>query len=115
MNKLLVGVIAGAGLGLVDGMTAWFTPAIRPFLISVLVGSIFKDALVGLLSGVLARKVVSVPIGVSAGAGFGLLFAYGVAAMPAATGEHYYWEIMTPGLVVGALLGFLTQRWGAAK
>jgi hypothetical protein len=30
MNKILVGLLLGAGLGAVDGMTAWFTPAVKP-------------------------------------------------------------------------------------
>jgi hypothetical protein len=33
--------------------------------------------------------------------------------MPSATGKHYYLEIMLPGFVVGAIIGFLTQRMGA--
>jgi len=40
------------------------------------------------------------------------LFAYLVAAMPSETGKHYYLEIMLPGFVVGAIIGFLTQRMG---
>lgn len=112
MNKIVLGIVVGAVLGLLDGMTAWFTPAVRPFLMSVLIGSTFKGLVVGVLCGILARKVHSVPVGMAAGAGLGLLFAYLVAAMPSATGEHYYLQIMLPGFVVGALTGFLTQRWG---
>jgi hypothetical protein len=64
------------------------------------------------LSGFIARKVRSVPAGISAGAIIGLVFAYAVAAMPSATGEHYYLQIMLPGFVVGGIIGFLTQRMG---
>lgn len=115
MNKLLVGVIAGAALGFFDGLTAWFTPAVRPYMMSVLIGSTLKGLVVGVLCGILARKVRSVAAGIAAGAILGLLFAYLVAAMPSATGEHYYVQIMVPGFVVGALTGFLTQRWGTVK
>ena len=73
---------------------------------SVLIGSTFKGLVVGVLCGVLAR------VGIATGAGLGLLLAYLVAAMPSATGEHYYLHIMLPGFVLGALIGFLTQRWG---
>jgi hypothetical protein len=45
--------------------------------------------------------------------GFGLLFAYLVAAMEAA-GQHHYLQIMLPGFVLGALTGFLAQRMGMA-
>jgi hypothetical protein len=112
MNKLLVGVIAGAGLGFIDGLTAWFTPAVRPYMMGILIGSTLKGMLVGVLSGLVARKMRSVPIGIGVGAGLGLLFAYLVAAMPSETGKHYYFEIMVPGFIVGALIGFITQRWG---
>ena len=43
----------------------------------------------------------------------GLLFAYLVASMPAANGEHYYLQIMLPGFITGAMIGFFTQRYGA--
>jgi hypothetical protein len=29
MNKVLLGLVLGAILGAIDGMTAWFTPAVR--------------------------------------------------------------------------------------
>jgi hypothetical protein len=44
----------------------------------------------------------------------GLFFAFLVAAMPSETGEHYYLQIMAPGFVTGAMIGFLTQRLGTA-
>ena len=115
MNKVLVGVVAGAGLGFLDGLTAWFTPAVRPFLMGILIGSTFKGMLVGVICGMIARKVRSMKAGIAAGASLGLLFAYLVAAMPSATGEHYYLEIMGPGCIVGAIIGFLTQRPGMVK
>ena len=39
------------------------------------------------------------------------MLAYGVAAMPSATGEHYYFAIMLPGSILGAVVGFATQRY----
>lgn len=112
MNKPLIGVLAGAGLGLLDGATAWFTPAVRPYIMGILMGSTVKGMVVGVLSGIFARKVRSNPAGIAVGAALGLIFAYLVAAMPSETGEHYYLEIMLPGFIVGAITGFLTQRLG---
>jgi hypothetical protein len=80
----------------------------------ILIGSSIKGMVVGVLSGLIARKVKSVPIGIASGAMLGLFFAYLVAAMPAANGEHYSLQIMLPGFVVGAIIGFLTQRLGSA-
>jgi hypothetical protein len=114
MNKPMVGVIAGAVLGAVDGATAWFVPAVRSEMAGILMWSSIKGMLVGIICGFIARKVHSTKVGLVAGAGFGLLFAYLVALMPEPDGTHYYLQIMVPGFVLGALIGFLTQRMGVA-
>jgi hypothetical protein len=80
----------------------------------ILIGSSFKGMIVGLAAGFFARKVQSVWKGIAFGFVLALLFAWAVAAQPSETGEHYYWEIMIPGSVVGAIIGFATQRHGKA-
>jgi len=115
MNKILVGVVFGLVLGAIDGATAWFTPDVRPMLASIMVGSSIKGMIVGLLSGWFARRVQSTTWGIVVGSALGLLFAFLVAAMPSPNGKHYYLEIMLPGFVVGAIIGFLTQRLGTPK
>ena len=115
MNKILVGLVFGLVLGAVDGGTAWFYPEVRPLIAGILVGSSFKGMLVGLLSGWFARKVHSTKWGIVVGSALGLLFAFLVAAMPGEHGEHHYLEIMLPGFVFGAIIGFLTQRLGTAR
>src|SRR5215472_13514553 len=110
MNKIVVGLIFGLVLGALDGATAWFYPETRPVIGGILVGSTFKGLLVGVLSGWFARKVQSMAWGVALGAGLGLLFAYGVAAMDATSGKPHYLEIMLPGFLTGAIIGFWTQR-----
>lgn len=81
---------------------------------SILVGSSFKGLLTGVLAGAFARKVRSIPMGVGFGLLVGLLLSYLVAAMPSETGKHYYFEIMLPGSLLGAIVGFATQRFGRA-
>ena len=112
MNKIVVGLLFGAVLGAVDGATAWFTPEVRSQMATIMAGSTFKGMLVGVLSGWFARKVQSTAWGIVTGSVLGLLFAWLVAAMPQPSGQHYYLEIMLPGFVVGAIIGFLTQRMG---
>ena len=112
MNKIVVGLLFGLVLGAIDGATAWFTPEARPMIASILVGSSIKGMLVGVLSGWFARKVQSMKWGILLGAAIGLCFAFLVAAMPSETGKHYYLEIMLPGFIVGAIIGFLTQKMG---
>lgn len=114
MNKIVLGILLGGVLGIFDGLTAWFTPDVRPFLLGIIAGSTFKGILAGLAAGWFARKVRSVPAGVLFGLGVGLLLAYLVAAMPSATGKHYYFAIMLPGSVLGAVVGWATQRYGRA-
>jgi len=112
MNKIVVGILFGVALGAVDGSTSWFYPEARPLLASIMVGSSIKGMVVGLLSGWFARRVQSTKWGIVVGAAVGLLFAFLVAATDTVNGRHPYLEIMMPGFVVGAILGFLTQRLG---
>ena len=115
MNRILVGLLFGLVLGAMDGATAWFYPEARSMMASILVGSSVKGMIVGVLSGWFARKVQSTTWGVVVGSGLGLLFAFLVAAMDAAKGSPHYLEIMLPGFVVGAIVGFLTQRMGTPR
>lgn len=112
MNKILVGLIFGLLLGAVDGATALFYPETRPLIVGILIGSSFKGMLVGILCGWFARKVQSTGWGIALGSVLGLLFAFFVAFMDAKSGKPHYLEIMLPGFVVGAIVGFLTQRMG---
>jgi uncharacterized membrane protein YeaQ/YmgE (transglycosylase-associated protein family) len=112
MNKIVVGLLSGLILGAMDGATAWFTPEARSMMTGIMVGSSIKGMIVGLLSGWFARKVQSTRWGIVVGSALGLLFAFLVAAMNAASGKSYYLEIMLPGFVVGAIIGFLTQKLG---
>jgi hypothetical protein len=81
-------------------------------LAGIMVGSSIKGMVVGLLSGWFARRVRSTGWGIVVGAACGLLFAFLVAATDTVNGRHPYLEIMMPGFVVGAIIGFLTQRVG---
>ncbi len=112
MNKTLLGLILGGVLGIFDGLTAWFTPAVRAQMVGIVIGSTVKGLIAGVLIGYFARKVRSLPLGIVFGLGVGLLLAYAVAAMPDASGKHYYWEIMLPGGIVGVIIGYATQRFG---
>jgi uncharacterized membrane protein SpoIIM required for sporulation len=49
------------------------------------------------------------------GSALGLLFAFLVAATDTVNGQHPYLQIMLPGFVVGAIVGFLTQRIPASQ
>lgn len=109
MNKILAGLLFGLILGAIDGATAWFYPETHSVIGGILVGSSIKGMIVGLLSGWFASRVQSTKWGIVVGAALGLLFAFLVAAMQ----HEHYLEIMLPGFITGAIVGFLTQRTGA--
>jgi hypothetical protein len=112
MNKALLGLLLGGFLGIFDGLTAWFTPAVRAQLMGIVVGSTVKGLIAGILIGYFARKVNSLPLGIIFGLGVGLLLAFAVAALPDPSGQHYYFEIMLPGGILGVIVGYATQRFG---
>ena len=112
MNKPMLGLLLGGVLGILDGLSAWFTPAVRPMIVGIVIGSTIKGLLAGVLIGLFARKVLSVPMVVIFGLVISLLLAYGVAAMPDESGNHYYFQIMLPGGILGMIVGFATARYG---
>ena len=114
MNKPLLGLLLGGFLGVLDGLTAWFTPEVRSQMGVIVIGSTVKGLLAGVLIGLFARKVASAPLVVGFGLVIALLLAWGVAAMPDPSGKHYYLEIMLPGGIVGMIVGFATARYGKA-
>jgi hypothetical protein len=115
MNKVLLGLILGAVLGIFDGLSALVSaPETRPEILGIVIGSTFKGIVAGLLIGYFARRVNSLPLGVVFGLTVGLLLAWPIAYMNAQQGHNYYWQIMLPGGVLGTIVGYATQRYGAA-
>jgi len=109
MSKPLIGIIVGAILGAFDGLTAWFTPAVRDQLAGIVVSSTFKGIIAGIAIGFFAKKFHSLPLGLLFGLAIGALLAYLTARF--AVGG-YYFEIMLPGSLVGLIVGFATQKYG---
>jgi hypothetical protein len=111
MNKILLGILLGGVLGIFDGLTAWFTPEVRKGIVGIVVGSTFKGIIAGVLIGVFSRKVKSLPLGIIFGLAVGLFLAFIIASL-----QHgYYFQIMLPGGMVGLIVGYATQRYGAAQ
>ncbi len=114
MSKTILGLVLGGILGIFDGLSALVSaPEVAPQIMGIVLGSTFKGLVAGVLIGFFARKVHSLPLGIVFGLAVSLTFAYLVAAQPdPATGRHYYWEIMLPGGLLGAIVGYATQRYG---
>jgi hypothetical protein len=112
MSKPVLGLVLGGVLGIFDGLTAWFEPAVRDQLAMIVVGSTIKGLIAGILIGFFAKKFNSLPLGIVFGLAVGLLLAFAVAAMPDENGQHYYFQIMLPGSILGMVVGFATQKYG---
>ena len=110
MSKPLIGVILGAILGAIDGMTAWFTPAVRNELAGIVIGSTVKGIIAGIAIGFFAKKFHSLPLGIIFGLAVGAFLAFLVALK-----HGYYFEIILPGSIVGLIVGFATQKYGAGS
>jgi len=112
MSKLMLGLVAGAVLGALDGLSAWFTPEVREQMLSIVIGSTFKGLLTGLAAGWVAKKWNSMTAAVLVGLGVGLALSYAVAALGDDAGNHYYLQIVLPGSILGLIVGFASQRFG---
>jgi len=108
MSRITVALLVGGALGILDGLTAWFTPEVRSQLMGIVVGSMVKGLLAGALIGLFARKTTRVAWTVIFGTAVGALLAFGVARLQ---GSHYL-EIILPGTLVGLLTGYATMRYG---
>ena len=113
MSKTALGLVLGGILGIFDGLTALVSaPQTAPYITSIVIGSTIKGIIAGVLIGYFAKKVNSLFLGTVFGVAVGAFLAFLVAMMPSDTGEHYYWQIMLPGSVVGLIVGYATQKYG---
>ena len=113
MKKIGFAMLIGAILGALDGATAWFTPAVRDQVGTIVMLSSLKSVIAGLLIGIFAvfmKQELAVTL---FGFAVGLVLAYLVAMAPDPnTGQHYYLQIMIPGALVGLIVGYATARYG---
>jgi hypothetical protein len=115
MNKPMLGVCLGTVLGAIDGASAYFYPDVREhgMITGIVIGSMGKGLVAGLITGLVARKLKSVPLGIFAGLLVFAAITYPIAIMKNEITERvYFWEIMIPGAICGAIVGYATQRYG---
>jgi hypothetical protein len=117
MNKPVLGLLLGAALGALDGASAYFYPDVREhgMITGIVLGSMGKGLAAGLVTGFIARKLRSVPLGILSGFIVFTLITLPIAMMENPdTHKVYFWEIIIPGAICGAIVGFAIQRYGAA-
>ena len=107
MKKVVFATLLGGFLGVFDGLTSLFTPEVRDQIVTIVIGSTFKGLVAGLLIGVFARRVQSLVWILVFGVLVSGFFAYLVAAMQG----KYYLQIITPGALVGLIVGYAAYRY----
>ena len=109
MNKPLFGLILGAVLGIFDGLSALLSaPEARAMIVGIVIGSTIKGLIAGYATGWFAKKVNSLPLGIL----FGTALGFALAGLVVLTqpGHPYIWEILLPGALIGAIVGYSTQK-----
>lgn len=112
MSKPILGLILGGILGVFDGFGALVSagddPEIRAGIVGIVIGSTFKGIIAGVAAGFFSRKFNSLPLGIL----FGLFVGAVLATIVAVLQGKYYLEIILPGSLLGAIVGFATQKYG---
>lgn len=116
MSKPVLGLILGAVLGVLDGLTSLFYPEVAGQLMIIVIGSTFKGLIAGMIIGLIARKVRSIPWGLIVGlvVAFLVTLPFAIAEDPN-TGQVYFFEIIIPGSLLGVIVGYATQKYGAIR
>jgi hypothetical protein len=114
VNKWLLGLLVGGVLGIFDGLTAPLSaPETAPDLLGIVIGSMFKGCVAGVLIGLFAQWVRSLTLGIIFGLAVGAVLAFGVVWLQySQEGKWYLWQIMLPGSAVGLIVGYVTQQYG---
>jgi gas vesicle protein len=115
LNRPLTGLVTGAALGAIDGLSALLTsPEVSDQIAGIVVGSTVKGLLAGVIVGSIARRFRAPGPGVGVGVVVASLVTFPIAYMNATHygRPDYYWKIMLPGALVGAIVGYVVVRYG---
>jgi len=112
LTKPMLGLAVGGVLGLLDGLSGFFEPSLAPVMGSVITFSLLKGLLAGIATGYLSQRVPSMLLGILAGIGIAAALSLLVILR---AGVALFWDILLPGMLLGAIVGFATQRFGRAK
>ena len=112
LTKPMLGLTVGGVLGLLDGLSGFFEPSLAPVMTSVITFSLLKGLLAGIATGYVSQRVHSMMLGMLAGIAIAATLSLLVILR---AGTTLFWDIMIPGMLLGAIVGFATQRFGRAK
>lgn len=109
ISKPILGLLLGGVLGLLDGFSGFFYPELAGRMATVVLWSTGKGLVAGIVIGIVARRLHSLPLGILAGLAVGVGLSFGVALTAEA---ELFWDIMLPGALLGLIVGLATQKFG---
>jgi hypothetical protein len=108
VTKPMLGLTLRGTLGLLDGLSGFLEPSLAPLMTSVITFSLLKGLVSGVAIGYFSKKVHSILLGILAGV---LIGAFSMLLILKA-GVALFWDILLPGMLLGVIVGFATQRFG---
>jgi hypothetical protein len=112
LTKPLLGLAIGGTLGFLDGLSGFFEPSLAPLMASVITFSLLKGLVSGIAIGYVSQKIQSLAVGLLAGLGIAALLSLLVVWH---AGMALFWDIMLPGMLLGVIVGFCTQKFGGSQ
>jgi hypothetical protein len=109
LTKPMLGLALGGTLGLLDGLSGFFEPSLAPVMGSVITFSMLKGLVSGVVIGYVSQRVHSMLLGILAGIAIAGLLSLLVILH---AGMELFWDIMLPGMLLGIIVGFCTQKFG---
>jgi hypothetical protein len=109
MTKPMLGLVVGGTLGLLDGLSGFLEPSLAPAMTSVITLSLLKGLVSGVIIGWVAQRLHSLALGILAGVAIAAALSFLVILK---AGTALFWDIMLPGMLLGVIVGFTTQRFG---
>jgi hypothetical protein len=113
MSKPVLGLVLGGVLGIFDGLSALVSapndPAIKTGIVGIVIGSMVKGLITGVLIGWFAKRTQSLGLAIVFGVAVGVTLAFLVCLLQKLGGQPpYYWQIMLPGGILGVIVGYVT-------
>jgi hypothetical protein len=110
LTKPMLGLAVGGTLGLLDGLSGFLEPSLAPVMSRVIASSLLKGLVARVAIGYVSQKLHSMALGILAGAGIGAVLSLLVILW---AGMASFWDIILPGMLLGVIVGFSTQKFGS--
>ena len=109
LTKPVLGLTIGGVLGMLDGLSGFLEPSLAAVMGSVITFSLLKGLVAGIATGYVSQRVHSMAVGILAGIAIAAALSLLVVLR---AGMALFWDILLPGMLLGAIVGFATQRFG---